>query len=165
MQKQTPPEKPVSMLTTDSLRRLLILNNFFINHTSETDIKSVQDIIDYLKRFERSKIKSSRATLYRDLKQLKKLTGCENFHKKNKLPSEISAGEYEICDESGYYYTEYAKRYAFDFNFTLPFPITQEQVDALKRLKDTAERSNDKERAADLKIVSELVSMLLPQDK
>lgn len=165
MENEKTQEKPVSMLTTDSLRRLLILNNYFINHTSENDVKSAQDIIDYLKKFEKSKLKASRATLYRDLKQLKKLTGCENFHKKNKLPNEISAGEYEICDETGYYYTEYAKRYAFDLNFTLPVPITQEQIDAIKRLKDTAEHSNDEELAADLKIVSELASMFLQKDK
>ena len=152
-----------SMLTTDSLRRLLILNNYFINHTSENNVKSVRDIIDYLGKFEKSKLKASAATLYRDLKQLEKLTGCINYHKKNKIPYEVLEGEWEICDESGYYYNDDVKNSAINFNNKLPVPITDEQMAALKRLKEAAQASNDKERAADLQILSDLVDLFIPQ--
>ena len=153
----------VSMLTTDSLSRLLILNNYFINHTSENNVKSVRDIIDYLGKFGKSKLKASQATLYRDLKQLEKLTGCINYHKKNKIPYEVSEGEWEVCNESGYYYTDDAKNSAINFNNKLPVPITEEQMAALKRLKEAAQTSSDNECAADLQILSDLVDLFIPQ--
>lgn len=152
-----------SMLTTDNLRRLLILNNYFINHTSENNVKSVRDIIDYLGKFKKSKINPSHATLYRDLKQLEKLTGCINYHKKNRIPHEVSEGEWEVCDENGYYYTDNAKNSAINFNNKLPVPITEEQMAALKRLKEAAQAPSDKECAADLQILSDLVDLFIPQ--
>ncbi len=152
-----------SMLTTDSLRRLLILNSYFINHTDKKNVKSVRDIIDYLGKFGKSKLNPSHATLYRDLKQLEKLTGCINYHKKNKIPYEVSEGEWEVCNESGYYYTDDAKNSAINFNNKLPVPITEEQMAALKRLKEAAQISSDKKCAADLQILSDLVDLFIPQ--
>lgn len=71
--------KKLTVLTTDNLFKILTLNKYLINHTSENDVKSVRDILDY---FEEKGIQISRATLYRNLTQLKELTGCENYHKK-----------------------------------------------------------------------------------
>lgn len=163
MENSKRPERTVSMLTTDNLCRLLILNKYFINHTSENNVKSVKDIINYLGKFTKSKLKASPATLYRDLKQLEKLTGCINCHKKNKIPYELSEGEWEICDENGYYYTDDTKNDAIDFNNNLPVPITEEQMAALKRLKEAAKKSNYKEHSADLQVLSDLVDLFIPK--
>ena len=88
----TNKSKKLTILTTDNLYKILILNKYLILHTSESDVKSVRDILDY---FEGKGIQISRATLYRNLTQLKELTGCENYHKKNRIPYEISEDEFE----------------------------------------------------------------------
>lgn len=162
LEKSKKPERAVTMLTADNLHRLFVLNSYFINHTDENNVKSVKDIIHYLAKFKKSKIEASPATLYRDLKLLAKLTGCENYHKKTKIPYEISGDEVEACDETGYYYTDDAKWDCMEFKKKLPVPITEEQMAALKRLKEAAQISNDKERAADLQVLSDLAEIFIP---
>lgn len=149
--------KKLTVLTTDNLRKILILNKYLINHTSENDVKSVRDILDY---FEEKGIKISRATLYRNLAQLKELTQCENYHKKNRIPYEISEDEFEQVEETGYFYTDDAKMDAYDFQQKLPIPITEKHKKALKNLQDFFEQNNNSELENDIKLLSEIVNLL-----
>lgn len=149
--------KKLTVLTTDNLFKILTLNKYLINHTSENDVKSVRDILDY---FEEKGIKISRATLYRNLAQLKKLTRCENYHKKNRIPYEISEDEYEQIDETGYFYTNDAKREACDFQQTLPIPLTENHRKALKNLQIFFKSNNNSELENDIKLLSEIVNIL-----
>ena len=149
--------KKLTVLTTDNLYKILILNKYLINHTSENDVKSVRDILDY---FEEKGIKISRATLYRNLAQLKKLTGCENYHKKNRIPYEISEDEFEQIDETGYFYTNDAKREAYNFQQTLPIPLTENHRKALKNLQIFFKNNNNSELENDIKLLSEIVNIL-----
>ena len=149
--------KTITFLTTDNLYKILILNKYLIFHTSESDVKSVRDILDY---FEEKGISISRATLYRNLVQLKELTGCENYHKKNRNPYEIGDDEFEQVDETGYFYTDDAKRDAYDFQQTLPIPLTENHIKAMHNLQDFFEQNNNPELENDIKLLSEIVNLL-----
>ena len=153
----TNKSKKLTILTTDNLYKILILNKYLILHTSESDVKSVRDILDY---FEGKGIQISRATLYRNLTQLKELTGCENYHKKNRIPYEISEDEFEQVEETGSFYTDDAKMDAYDFQQKLPIPITEKHKKALKNLQDFFEQNNNSELENDIKLLSEIVNLL-----
>lgn len=149
--------KKLTVLTTDNLYKIFILNQYLINHTSENDVKSVRDILDY---FEEKGIKISRATLYRNLAQLKELTGCEYYHKKNRIPYEISEDEFEQIDETGYFYTNDTKREAYNFQQKLPIPLTEKHKKALQNLQNFFEQNNKPELENDIKLLSEIVNIL-----
>ncbi len=152
-------KRKLTTLTTDNLYKILILNKYLINHTSESDVKNVRDILDY---FEEKGINTSRATLYRNLAQLKELTGCENYHKKNRIPYEISEGEYEQVEETGYFYTDDAKREAYDFQQNLPIPLTENHIQALKNLQSFFKNNNKPELENDIKVLYEIINILNP---
>ena len=141
---------PSFILTTEELHRLLVLHRYFVKRSSPSNPKSVHDISAYL---ESVNLKTSRATLYRDLEKLPKLTGKEVFHKKNKIPFEIGEGEYEICEKSGFYYND---NYSDTLNL-FPIPITEEQFSAIKRLKYFAKSIENKQIYDDLQTLSDLL--------
>lgn len=149
--------KKITVLTTDNLYKILILNKYLINHTSESDVKSVRDILDY---FEEKGIPISRASLYRNLAQLKKLTQCENYHKKNRIPYEISEDEFEQVEETGYFYNDDAKRDACDFQQKLPIPLTEKHKKALQNLQNFFEQNNKPELENDIQLLSEIINIL-----
>ena len=153
---------PSFILTTEELHRLLVLHHYFLNRSSPDNPKSIHDILDYL---EHINLKTSRATLYRDLNErLPKLTGREVCHKKNKLINEISPCRWdaevsdrdvedEFCYQSGYYYNEDC------WNTLNPFPIpmTEAQFNSIQRLKDFAENTKNQQLESDLQTLSDFL--------
>lgn len=151
IEKKEQPVFPL-ILTTEELHRLLVLHHYFINHTSENDSKTIQDIMDYL---EDMGIKVSIQTAYRDLERLSKLAGREIKHKRNKKQFEIGDDEYEYCEQSGLYYNIFY----FDTLNPFPIPVTKEQYEAIERLKDyvSLELPEDSQTEKDLKTFEDLL--------
>lgn len=151
-------EKDSTVLTTENLFRILIINKYLMKYSNENNVRSVQDILNYLKE---KGIKTSRATLYRNLQQLKQLSGCENYHKRNKIPYEIGDDEFEVVDETGYYYTSETKYEALDFQINLPIPLTEEHFKAINNIKEFAQNNNNLNLETDCIILSEFLNSII----
>ncbi|MBQ3825456.1 MAG: hypothetical protein II811_04910 [Spirochaetaceae bacterium] len=150
---------PMLALCTDELRRILLLYSYFMQHTSAENPKQVQDMLDYLAKYN---IKCSRSAIYRDLKNLERMFGFETYHKRNKYydENEIDVDEYDWCGKSGYYFSDDAWG-QWHFNF-LPAPVSAEQLQSLDRLRDFAQNSENTELKNDLQNLSDILEILSP---
>lgn len=128
--------------STDELIRIGILHRLLVKNYEENKVATFADIQNFFEKINQERKKNgmktisvSRATLFRDLNKLKKITGNEITHK-------------------GDEWNEYPKGYYYDTTYKDPFidilPVTKEQYESIENLKSYAKKTKNQELEKDL---------------
>lgn len=138
--------------STDELIRIRILHRLLVKNYEENKVATFADIQNYFEKINQERKKNgmktisvSRATLFRDLNKLKKITENEITHK---------------SDE----WNEYPKGYYYETTYKDPFidilPVTKEQYESIENLKSYAKKTKNQELEKDLLNLLEILDTI-----